>query len=83
MHGSETGQGGGIAVKMEGVKKHLEQWGELIISTANGERYEIHLGDTTFDLENRVIRLTTPTAVFEIDGDSVEAIEKHYGHKEE
>jgi len=40
MHGSETGQGGGIAVKMEGVKKHLEQWGELIISTANGERYE-------------------------------------------
>lgn len=70
-------------MKMEIVKKHLEQWGELIISTASGERYEIHLGDTTFDLENRIIRLTTPTAIYEIEGDTVEAIEKHYGHKED
>lgn len=68
-------------MKMEVVKKELEQWGELMISTANGAQYEIHLGDTEFDFENRVIRLKTPTALFEIDGDTVEAIEKHYGHK--
>lgn len=70
-------------MKMEAVKKALEEWGELMISTSNGERYEIHLGDTAFDFENRVIRLKTPTALYEIDGDSVEVIEKHYGHKEE
>lgn len=68
-------------MKMEVVKKELEQWGELMISTANGAQYEIHLGDTEFDFENRVIRLKTPTVLFEIDGDTVEAIEKHYGHK--
>jgi len=70
-------------MRMEVVKKELEQWGELVITTAAGDRYEIHLGDTTFDLENRVIQLKTPTAVYEIDGDSVESVEKHYGHKEE
>ena len=37
-------------MKMEAVKRALEEWGELIISTANGERYEIHLGDTTLIL---------------------------------
>ena len=67
---------------MEAVKKELETWGELIITTASGERYEIHLGDTTFDAETRTIRLTTPSAHFVIEGDSVESIEKHYGHKE-
>ncbi len=71
-----------MTVKMEAVKKELENWGELIIGTSNGEKYEIHLGDTTFDTENRTIQLTTPTAIFLIDGDSVESIEKHYGHKE-
>lgn len=70
-------------MEMEIVKKELEQWGELVISTANGERYEIHLGDTSFDFDNRVIQLVTPTALYEIDGDAVESIEKHYGHKEE
>ena len=71
-----------MAMKMEAVKKELAQWGELIISTSGGEKYEIHLGDTTFDTESRTIRLTTPAALFLIDGDSVESIEKHYGHKE-
>lgn len=71
-----------MAMKMELVKKELEAWGELVITTSAGEKYEIHLGDTTFDVESRTIRLTTPTALFVIDGDSVESIEKHYGHKD-
>jgi len=69
-------------MKMEIVKQELEAWGELMIATANGERYEIHLGDTTFDFEKRVITLKTPNAIYEIDGDAVESIEKHYGHKD-
>lgn len=71
-----------MSMKMESVKKELEDWGEIIITTSSGEKYEIHLGDTAFDAESRTIKLTTPTALFIIDGDSVESIEKHYGHKE-
>lgn len=65
---------------MEAVQEELQQWGELMITTAGGEGYEIHLGDTEFDTTARVIRLKTPTANFVIAGDSVESIQKHYGH---
>lgn len=67
-------------MKMEFVHKELQAWGEIMITTAAGKEYEIHLGDTQFDFENRVIRLKSPTAEFVIDGDSVEDIQKHYGH---
>lgn len=70
-------------MKMEIVKAELEQWGELIITTAAGDQYEIHLGDTEFDMQNRLIKLKAPSALHVIDGDSVEAITKHYGHKME
>ncbi|EGK08693.1 hypothetical protein HMPREF9374_3273 [Desmospora sp. 8437] len=70
-------------MKMESVQERLKQWGELIITTASGEMYEIHLGDTSFDLQQRVIKLSTPSADFLIDGDSVENIKQHYGHKVE
>lgn len=68
-------------MKLEAVKQELEDWGEIIISTASGERYELHLGDTEFDLENRVVRLKTPESLHVIDGDSIENVEKHYGHR--
>ncbi len=67
-------------MKMESVQQELQSWGELLIHTAAGEEYEIHLGDTEFDTQNRVIRLKTPHADFVIAGDSVDAIQKHYGH---
>lgn len=67
-------------MKMEAVQKELQTWGELMITTASGETYEIHLGDTEFDTAARVIRLKTPESDFVIAGDSVEAIQKHYGH---
>jgi hypothetical protein len=70
-------------MKMEAVQERLQQWGELIITTASGEMYEIHLGDTVFDREQRVIKLSTPKADYLIDGDSVENIKQHYGHKVE
>lgn len=70
-------------MKMETVRAELEAWGELIITTQAGDRYEIHLGDTEFDTELRVIRLTTPQAQYVIDGDAVESITKHYGHRDE
>ncbi|WP_040949957.1 hypothetical protein [Gorillibacterium massiliense] len=68
-------------MKMEAVEHELKNWGELIITTASGEVYEIHLGDTSFDTKGRVIKLTTPEAEFLIDGDAVENIKKHYGHR--
>lgn len=68
-------------MKMEAVKAELEQWGELIVTTDAGEQYELHLGDTEFDEQNRVIRLKAPTALHVIAGDSIEAITKHYGHR--
>jgi photosystem II stability/assembly factor-like uncharacterized protein len=67
-------------MKMEAVQKELQGWGELLITTDGGERYEIHLGDTEFDTNARVIRLKSPESDFVIAGDSVEAIQKHYGH---
>lgn len=69
-------------MQLEAVKRELEHWGEIIITTAAGERYELHLGDTEFDLENRVIKLTTPSAEYLLDGDAVENVKKHYGQRE-
>ena len=70
-------------MRMEEVKAELERWGEVIITTQGGKTYEIHLGDTEFDFERRVIRLTTPEAIYVIEGDAVESVKKHYGHPEE
>jgi hypothetical protein len=67
-------------MKMETVQAELKSWGELLIVTAGGQGYEIHLGDTEFDTQARIIKLKTPHADFVIEGDSVEAIQKHYGH---
>ena len=68
-------------MKMEQVEAELKAWGELVVTTAAGDRFELHLGDTTFDTERRIITLKTPTSIFEIDGDSIEHAEKHYGHR--
>ncbi|SFU30365.1 hypothetical protein [Alicyclobacillus macrosporangiidus] len=68
-------------MKMEAVQEQLREWGELIITTAAGESYEIHLGDTAFDVDKRLIKLSTPEAEYLIDGDAVENVKKHYGHK--
>lgn len=67
-------------MEMEVVLAELQEWGELIVTTDAGVSYELHLGDTEFDTESRLIRLKTPKAVYLIDGDSVESIKKHYGH---
>lgn len=67
-------------MKMEDVQNELKRWGELIVTTAAGERYEIHLGDTEFDTHARMIRLKSPEAEYTIHGDSVESVTKHYGH---
>lgn len=69
-----------VRMKLEAVKDQLESWGEVIITTDAGEKYEIHLGDTQFDLSNRTLTLTTPQAEYVIDGDAVENVKKHYGH---
>ncbi len=68
-------------MRLEAVQEELQRWGELIVTTSSGESYELHLGDTEFDTAARVIKLRTPSAEFVIDGDSVEDIKKHYGHK--
>lgn len=70
-----------MALKMETVHAELKGWGEIIITTEGGEEFEIHLGDTTFDFNARIITLKTPDSDYVIDGDSVESIRKHYGHR--
>jgi len=65
---------------MEFVEQELKSWGEIIIKTSGGTEFEIHLGDTEFDYDNRVIRLKSANAHYVIDGDAVESITKHYGH---
>ena len=68
-------------MKMEAVEKQLKVWGELIVTTDAGDTFEIHLGDTKFDSQNRVITLTTPDAEYLIEGDAIESIKMHYSHK--
>lgn len=68
-------------MKMESVHEQLKQWGELIITTDAGDTYEIHLGDTTFDVDKRLIKFTTPDAEYVIEGDSVESVKKHFSHE--
>lgn len=70
-------------MKMELVQKELQGWGEIIIVTAAGQKYELHLGDTEFDFEDRVIRLKSVRSRYIIDGDSVESIELHLGGEED
>lgn len=70
-----------MALKMELVYEELKQWGELMITTSGGSEFEIHIGDTTFDFNARTITLKSSNAQYVIDGDSIESIEKHYGHK--
>lgn len=70
-------------MKMEFVERQLNEWGELLITTAGGATFELHLGDTTFDTENRAIHLKAPDAQHVIDGDSIEFVTKHYGHKDD
>lgn len=69
-------------MKMELVQQQLKEWGEIMITTASGATFELHLGDTTFDFENRVILLKAPDSQYVIDGDAVDYIYKHYGHKD-
>lgn len=70
-------------MKMETVQKELQHWGELIITTDAGDVYEIHLGDTKFEMDSRVISFRTPNADIAIAGDSIESIMKHFSHKSE
>lgn len=70
-------------MKMEQVQELLAQWGEIIITTSGGQSFELHLGDTEFDTGERLIRLQTPDARYIIDGDSVESVTQHYGHRED
>ena len=59
-------------MKLEIVHELLQEWGELIITTAAGDRFEIHLGDTKFDMERRLLTLRAPQAIHVIDGDEIE-----------
>lgn len=67
-------------MRMEVVQKELQRWGEVIITTSAGRKFELHLGDTEFDTEARLIRLQAPSSTYIIDGDSVEIMETHLGH---
>lgn len=67
-------------MRLEQVKAELERWGEIIVTLASGKRFELHLGDSQVDLQNRVIRVTGPSAHYVLDGDQVEQVELHFSH---
>ncbi|MBE3577799.1 MAG: hypothetical protein IMX00_08920 [Limnochordales bacterium] len=69
-------------MKLEVVQEQLKRWGEVMIRTASGEEFELHLGDTTIDLEKRLISFKTTDAEYFIDGDSVERVMVHWSHKD-
>lgn len=68
-------------MKMEDVQNLLTQWGEVVVTTSGGQTFELHLGDTEFDSGTRAIHLRAPDAKYTIDGDSIEVVQQHYGHK--
>lgn len=72
-----------MAISLEKVQESLKSWGEIMITTGAGEVFELHIGDTEFDMENRLIILKSPQARYVIDGDDVSSITMHYGHREE
>lgn len=69
-------------MKMELVHKQLQQWGEVIVTTASGQTFELHLGDTEFDFEDRVIRLRVSDGGYWIDGDGIDVVRWHLGHRD-
>lgn len=69
-------------MQLELLQEELKQWGELIITTATGDTFEIHLGDTLkFDTQRNVLHLNTPEAQYMINADGIEEVKKHFGHK--
>lgn len=68
-------------MKMELIKEYLEKWGEVIIRTSSGQVFELHIGDTSFDKENRVIKFTSADSKYVMDGDSIEVVQMHASHE--
>ncbi|HEY8531327.1 MAG TPA: hypothetical protein VIL08_03680 [Limnochorda sp.] len=69
-------------MKMEIVHEQLKRWGELLVTTAAGQTFELHLGDTHFDYDKRVFSFRASGAEFIIDGDCVESIQMHFSSPE-
>ncbi|BDG58913.1 hypothetical protein [Caldinitratiruptor microaerophilus] len=69
-------------MKMELVQRQLQQWGEVMVTTSSGQTFELHLGDTQFDTQQRIIRLHTPDADYMIDGDAIDVVKWHLGHRD-
>lgn len=67
-------------MKMELVERQIREWGEVMITTASGQVFELHIGDTRFDFQERLIWLKTTDGGYAIDGDSVDVVRWHLGH---
>jgi len=69
-------------VKLDVIQEQLKRWGEVMIRTASGEEFELHLGDTTIDTEKRLISFRSADSEYILDGDSVERVKMHWSHKD-
>lgn len=69
-------------MKLEVIEEQLKRWGEVMIRTASGEEFELHLGDTTIDREKRLISFRSADSEYILDGDSVERVKMHWSHKD-
>jgi len=69
-------------VKLDVIQEQLKRWGEVMIRTASGEEFELHLGDTTIDTEKRLISFRSADSEYILDGDSVERVKMHWSLKD-
>mgnify|MGYP000859672486 FL=1 len=69
-------------MKLDVIQEQLKRWGEVMIRTASGEEFELHLGDTTIDTEKRLISFRSADSEYILDGDSVERVKMHWSHKD-
>ncbi len=67
-------------MKMEFVEQ-LKEWAKLSFTPPVEPPTSLISGDTKFDYDNRVIHLKAPDSLYVIDGDAVESVTKHYGHR--
>jgi len=63
----------------ERLKSAVKKHGEVMVITDAGEEHELHLHNTTWKDDDRVVKVDAATAVHWLDGDK---IERYWIHKD-
>lgn len=68
-------------VSKERVKYLLEEYGELIITTEAGVRYEIHEDVEWIDEDEDLIQWDSGSKLFWLDATAIESVKTHKSHE--